>query len=287
MDFNKIILNIKPTLSLYLYDVNLIPKSNIINDLQKIKELVLISFDVLVSDDFVNAEQKIRRIGSKRENINKKNINHILKKIGLVRKNKWHESVIHREYYVEHLIIKLITHLISPYTNEDYKKIRKQHIFWAQKFSDIFISSYSNVGLILVGSLLDENSYTWHPFYSDVDIIPLQKEKNIDYTEIQNKFNTFDKPKWLYINYGGKKGIGGLKDDPLKSMYVTNEVPLLSDVEVNYLYDLFNNGYRFLGGDIYIIDSYFIEINKCFSKRKLKIPSLKSFIDNIKDKSNN
>lgn len=248
-----------PTLTLYLNDIKLVPAKNRIN-LKSIRVMVNKVFDLILDKHkSKTAKGDILRFISRRGKINKLNVEKILSNLNVVINGRT-PSVFSKNYEMSHLIIKLITHIISPYSNKIYFKERKRYYRLAKKFANEIADTFPRIGVILCGSL-ERNDSLWHPFYSDIDLIPIRQNTTIRATLIRKKYKNFKKPKWLYINYGGKKGIGNLKSDPLNRMYVTNQLLKLPKTEIKYLYGLYCNGYKILAGNRSVISNYFNILN--------------------------
>lgn len=267
INYKNIIKNTKKSLIFYLTLVKVIPEKNIIKDKKIINQYIKLVFNLLLIDDTASTKSKILEIIENRDTINKKIIIHILEEIDLVKKGVLNPLIIHKEYYIEHLIIKLITHIISFYSDEEYHFEKDTHTKIAGEFSIVLSKIHPRISVISVGSVFKDENSMWHPFYSDIDIVPLQHEKKVSAAKIRKAFKAFATPVWLRINYGGQKGIGKLRKDPLDEMYVTEKLYKLNNIEIKYLKGLFSNNPILLSGNKKTKKDYFKKLNNIYYRQ--------------------
>jgi hypothetical protein len=152
------------------------------------------------------------------------------------------------------LPIKLFCHLASRYPDEALleQAARNQRIL-----AHLAARVPTAVALALTGSAAKAPEGLWHPYLSDIDVMPLRDHPpGADQAEeITAIYAQLPRPPWLYVNTGATTGYGGLTRDPTSTLFATSELGRLTAHEMAYLTGL-TSRMRFLAGDQTIYDRY-------------------------------
>jgi len=212
--------------------------------------------------DLGDIKSEILSILGKRDYINLTKITKILDFITSKARN--HIEIDANDYQMVSLpLIKLITHLISGYTDNLHKNSEVEHFEIAKTYSQELYRLFPLDCVVLGGSLINPASNLWHPFFSDIDIIPIRKS-------IEDDFPTESLLEWyksihpiggfIYINYGAQTGIADILREPLDNLFVVNNVKELTQSENRHVRRLFKSGKIILEGSPKIIEKYFTSL---------------------------
>ncbi|MFD0855236.1 hypothetical protein ACFQ07_23555, partial [Actinomadura adrarensis] len=119
------------------------------------------------------------------------------------------------------------------------------------------ISEDAAVALAVTGSFPDAPGGWWHPFLSDIDVMPLRLQEpapaEVEY--LQRLYDSTPRPPWVYLNYGACAGVAGLVHDPRTRLFVAEHLPSFTAEERRLLGVLLGPS-RFLAGRRTIYDAF-------------------------------
>lgn len=158
-------------------------------------------------------------------------------------------------------LIKLLTHTVSSYTDNEYRRERGRHQQMVLDMGPYLLRTLPFDSAVLVGSFHDAKNSLWHPFFSDIDLVLLRdkSELPVSLDVIKEEYESRSNPPhapWVYINYGAKAGIGGLTRDPHFAMYTRAGFVEQDETEKVYLKGLFRNGCTHIAGNRQTTDNY-------------------------------
>lgn len=144
---------------------------------------------------------------------------------------------------------KLWCHLASRYDNHALDREYRRH-HTVLKGLVACVPSGAGTALALTGSLTKAPDGMWHPYLSDIDVMPLHRHAadNAAVEGIRQAYDSAPKPPWLYLNTGAQVGVAGLVRDPYVSLFAADQITTLSAHEFAYL-DRCTECVRFVGGD--------------------------------------
>lgn len=273
MTFEQIILADSDTCNLYLGDIDIVPSRVPAEELKELKENTLKAFAEDNRARIVSFN-KIRKISNEREFKNRKNILNLLSKIELLWSPGQNSLTRDLDYHVRSLFLKLLVHLISPYTDKEYKKMKILHRDIAIKATCLLEDKFPKIAFVVSGSFPEKERWQWHPYYSDIDLLPLQITPDVTAIDIRRAYKDIVAPNWLYVNCGGQKSVGGLFKDPVEHMYVISELKKLTNSEKEYLFNTFIKGCVYFGNNKPVLKKYLIELNKTLNGRLEKLASI-------------
>lgn len=157
----------------------------------------------------------------------------------------------HPPWRREQLIKKLFCHLASRYSDNDLTSQQARHIEITTDLTTR-LPADTPVALALTGSLAtaDKPDSAWHPYLSDIDVMPLRLHPPDTGTRrlMADLYDAVPRPPWLYLNTGARQGCAGLERDPHDSIFAADQLPHLSQHEFFLLAQL-TAPMRFLAGD--------------------------------------
>jgi hypothetical protein len=113
------------------------------------------------------------------------------------------------------------------------------------------------VALAVTGSFTAAPGGWWHPFLSDIDVMPLRaREPSLAQLErLQRIYDGTPRPAWVYLNAGACPGVADIVHDPRRRLFVAEHVRLLDTAERRLLGTLLRPS-RFLAGDRSIYNAF-------------------------------
>lgn len=152
------------------------------------------------------------------------------------------------------LPIKLFCHLASRYPDEALAEQAAQN---QRILARLTGRVPTGVALALTGSAARAPAGLWHPYLSDIDVMPLRDHPPTpDQADaVAALYAQLPRPPWLYVNTGATTGYGGLTRDPTATLFATSQLERLTAHEMAYLTGL-TSRMRFLAGDQTIYDRY-------------------------------
>lgn len=175
-------------------------------------------------------------------------------------------------------VIKMLLAASFSYTDEQYQQELAAQFNLITHASERIVRGFPKdaLAMVLAGSLsqamLGSDRSTWHPFFSDIDLLPINNglthgpDSLIDCFKTEAVKISQVKP-WLYFNYGAQQGIGCLAREPIAGMYNLSNLDALEQTEEVYL-DTMLAGCRtiFFAGDQGIAGQYFSKLNASIVK---------------------
>lgn len=182
------------------------------------------------------------------------------------------------------ILIKLLTQYCFTYTDDEFKsELSRVKILVTSGFN-LLANEMPKYEYVLCGSLAsDPYTSSWHPYFSDIDIVPLCVSANVEEIRLlKSAYKKVNVPKWIYFNYGGKKGIGGLLSDPLEFLYTTEGLRNATNNELLYLFELFKSSRTLYSPSIGIYEKYLQVLN---ARLTLVVePHARAYIDYYEEK---
>jgi hypothetical protein len=73
----------------------------------------------------------------------------------------------------------------------------------------------AHVALALTGSLAESAEGVWHPYFSDIDVMPLFATRQASdlVSRVRLAYDVPTRPTWVHLNEGARKGVAGLTHD--------------------------------------------------------------------------
>lgn len=139
---------------------------------------------------------------------------------------------------MEQTIKKLFCQLSSRYTDADVETEYTRHMGIVHDLAQRLPSrTREHVALALTGSLAQGPTGMWHPFFSDIDVMPLfSTPPHADLlTAVRTAYTVTPRPPWLYLNEGAKQGLAGLTHDPVQGLFVASRLHMLTNAEYGKL----------------------------------------------------
>lgn len=151
---------------------------------------------------------------------------------------------------------KLFGHLAVRWQDSALTREHHRHLRTLDHLRDA-VPDGEPVALVLTGSLTTAPGGWWHPFLSDIDVMPLRRcEPSPGQVERMKRIyeNTPRRP-WVYLDTGACPGVAGIDQDPQQRLFVAEHLPSLMAAELRLLGGLLDES-RFLGGDRGIYDGF-------------------------------
>jgi hypothetical protein len=151
---------------------------------------------------------------------------------------------------------KLFCQLVSRYPDEVLADERDRHQAVIAALAARAPSS-GEVALALTGSLTTAPGGCWHPYLSDIDVLPLrQRIPDADAcARLDALYQGTPRPDWLYLNTGARAGVAGLTRDPRATLFVADQLAGLSAHEW-WLLGRLVRPMRFVGGSRKVFDAF-------------------------------
>lgn len=133
---------------------------------------------------------------------------------------------------------KLFCQLASRYDDDEADAEYTRHMHVIRSLNRrLPANAREHVALALTGSLALAPAGIWHPFFSDIDVMPLFSTPPPEglVSAIRTSYTSTPRPPWLYLNEGAKQGLAGLTHDPTRGMFVADRLHTLTDVEYGKL----------------------------------------------------
>lgn len=113
------------------------------------------------------------------------------------------------------------------------------------------------VALALTGSLTTAPGGWWHPYLSDIDVMPLRAHQPSpeQVHRLHQIYEDVPRPDWVYLNIGACPGVAGTVTDPRMRLFVAEHLPDLTSPERRLLGDLIKKS-RLLAGDARIYERF-------------------------------
>ncbi|WP_109505945.1 hypothetical protein [Nocardioides speluncae] len=149
----------------------------------------------------------------------------------------------------ETTIKKLWCQLASRYDDEVPARECQRHHQVVRDLVDR-LPAGAGTALVLAGSLVDAPGGMWHPYLSDIDVMPLhhQPPNTATVEALAQAYAATRRPPWLYLNTGARAGVAGLTRDPSTTMFAVDQIHDLTAHEFGYLLGCAERT-RFVGGD--------------------------------------
>ena len=159
---------------------------------------------------------------------------------------------------VEQVVKKLYCQLTSRYTDAQHRDEldRHRHLV-AHLVNTLVPQAGDQVALALTGSLPQASDGIWHPYYSDIDIMPLFTTTPSPelLTQVRKIYTIPQRPSWVHINEGAREGVAGLTHDPATGMFVADRLHTLTPVEIGKLGRLVAP-MRHIGGSVRVYEAF-------------------------------
>ncbi|WP_160050840.1 hypothetical protein [Nocardiopsis sp. FR4] len=139
---------------------------------------------------------------------------------------------------VEQTVKKLFCQLASRYGDDEADAEYTRHVDVVRSLSRrLPAHRREHVALALTGSLALAPAGIWHPFFSDIDVMPLFSTPPPEglVAAVRASYTSTPRPPWLYLNEGAKQGLAGLTHDPTRGMFVADRLHTLTDTEYGKL----------------------------------------------------
>ncbi|MDE3720121.1 hypothetical protein PWG71_01880 [Nocardiopsis sp. N85] len=161
-------------------------------------------------------------------------------------------------WVVQEVVKKLYCQLTSRYTDEEDRAERvRHHRIVADLTRALPVDTAAHVGLALTGSLTVNPHGVWHPFFSDIDVMPLFATTLAPdlVARIRAAYSTPERPAWVHLNEGARAGVAGMTHDPATGMFVADRLHTLTTLERAKLGRLVSP-MRHVGGDREVFDVF-------------------------------
>ncbi|MES0838281.1 hypothetical protein [Nocardiopsis tropica] len=138
----------------------------------------------------------------------------------------------------EQTVKKLFCQLASRYTDVEADAEYARHMGIVHELGQrLPAGAREQVALALTGSLPLASQGVWHPFLSDIDVMPLFSTlPSADLlTAVRAAYTATPRPPWLYLNEGAKEGLAGLTHDPVRGLFVADRLHALTHTEYGKL----------------------------------------------------
>lgn len=161
---------------------------------------------------------------------------------------------------IEHTARKVFAHLASRWDDDALTEQHQRHrdvIAHLAAALDTTLGEEHSVALALTGSFTSAPGGWWHPYLSDIDVMPLRyrEPSPAQIADLQEIYDATPRPPWVYLNIGACIGVGGLTRDPRTRFFVAEYLPTLDSGERRLLGNLLAAS-RFLAGDRGIYDAF-------------------------------
>ncbi|MFC5186470.1 hypothetical protein [Actinomadura harenae] len=137
-----------------------------------------------------------------------------------------------RVWLVDEFARKITAHLIARYDDEDIEVEHARHRLIVDALVEAFPAD-QQVALVLSGSLVSAPAGVWHPYLSDIDVMPvrIQTPTSDEVTALQDVYDRVGRPDWLYLNMGSCIGVGGVTEEPRSRLFVVERAADLTAAE--------------------------------------------------------
>lgn len=136
----------------------------------------------------------------------------------------------------DHTLTQLWCQLVSRYTDDANRtEYARRHRIIGNLLQRL--PTHTQTALVLTGSTTRAPNGRWHPFLSDIDVMPLHThppsppERRV----LDAVYAGTATPVWLYLNTGARAGVGGLTRDPAVSLFAADQLTTLTRDEFAYL----------------------------------------------------
>ncbi|GAA3762491.1 hypothetical protein GCM10022205_57910 [Spinactinospora alkalitolerans] len=134
----------------------------------------------------------------------------------------------------EQTIKKLFCHLTARYGDEECVREYDRHREVVRELGDRLPAHVSSdVALALTGSLTQAPWGMWHPYLSDIDVMPLFTHPPSPrlLESVRRTYAAVARPDWVYLNEGARMGVAGMTRDPARSLFVADRLAHLEHHE--------------------------------------------------------
>ncbi|WP_017588764.1 hypothetical protein [Nocardiopsis ganjiahuensis] len=139
---------------------------------------------------------------------------------------------------VEQVVKKLFCQLTSRYTDAQNRDELDRHRHLVADLAHALDPQISDqVALALTGSMTGAPEGIWHPYFSDIDIMPLFATTPSPelLARARQAYTAPHRPSWVHLNEGAREGVAGLTRDPANGMFVADQLHTLTAVEAGKL----------------------------------------------------
>ena len=159
---------------------------------------------------------------------------------------------------LEQAVKKLYCQLTSRYTNQEDHTEQSRHRRIVSALVDALGPDTSaHVALALTGSLAESAEGVWHPYFSDIDVMPLFATRQASdlVSRVRLAYDVPTRPTWVHLNEGARKGVAGLTHDPVHGLFVADRLHTLDETEFGKLGRLVAP-MRHIGGSEQVFDTF-------------------------------
>ncbi|MFJ9554327.1 hypothetical protein ACIRPH_10955 [Nocardiopsis sp. NPDC101807] len=138
----------------------------------------------------------------------------------------------------EQTVKKLFCQLASRYTDAEADAEYVRHMGIVHDLGlRLPEGAREHAALALTGSLSLAPEGAWHPFLSDIDVMPLFSTPPATdlLTAVRAAYAATPRPPWLYLNEGAKQGLAGLTHDPAQGLFAADRLHRLTHTEYSKL----------------------------------------------------
>ena len=156
---------------------------------------------------------------------------------------------------------KLFGHLASRWQDDALATEHRRHLrtlaHLSRAVGDGDGDEAEQVALALTGSLATAPGGWWHPYLSDIDVMPLRtRQPTADQVaRLHQIYQDTPRPAWVYLNTGACPGVAGTVTDPRMRLFVAEHLPDLTPPERRLLGDLVGAS-RLLAGDAGVYERF-------------------------------
>lgn len=139
---------------------------------------------------------------------------------------------------LEQLTKKLYCQLTSRYNDQEDEAERTRHQqALASLAAQLERGDSEHAALALTGSLPLAQDGIWHPYFSDIDVMPLFATlPPPDRVErLRAAYTRTPRPHWLLLNEGAREGVADLTHDPTQGLFVADRLDRLTTTEFDKL----------------------------------------------------
>ncbi|WP_157982376.1 hypothetical protein [Nocardiopsis sp. FIRDI 009] len=139
---------------------------------------------------------------------------------------------------LEQTVKKLFCHLTSRYTDEECRREHQRHTRTVQELAGRLPEhARTRIALALTGSLPLAPEGMWHPYFSDIDVMPLfpSPPDAAVLEAVRSAYAATARPVWLHLNEGAREGVAGLTHDPVQGLFAADRLHTLNDDEFGKL----------------------------------------------------
>lgn len=139
---------------------------------------------------------------------------------------------------LEQVVKKLYCQLTSRYNNQEdeTERARHQHVLTCLA-AQLERGDSEHVALALTGSLPFAQEGIWHPYFSDIDVMPLfiTQPPRGRVERLRAAYTRTPRPHWLLLNEGARAGVAGLTHDPTQGLFAADRLDTLTTTEFDKL----------------------------------------------------